>query len=181
MAWRCLWRPLAVTVITGPTPPGVTSTWPETLTGPAARLTTSDTVFERLPAVTATGPALSPLYWADSACVPTPKAEVVNWATPWLSVPDFGVTLTVPNGVEPSKNVTVPGAGTPVPGWRTSRPLSVTVAVSVTACPPSAGLGTTLSTVTLGRTRSSRHSSRGRQRAGRGAGRGRFVLIGSGS
>ncbi len=65
-------------------------------------------------------------------CVPTVKAEVVNVATPLLSVPH-------PSTVVPSLKETVPVGVPPL--------ASVTRAVNVTACPCCDGLAEELSVV----------------------------------
>ena len=70
----------------------------------------------------------SPLYTAVSECVPTLNDDVVNDATPPLSVPE-------PSIVAPSKKLTVP-LGVPAPGET-----AVTVAVNVLACPNTDGSG----------------------------------------
>src|SRR5262249_23232637 len=97
---------------------------------------------------------------------------------PWLVVPGFGRTNTNFNRVEPLKKVSA--LPSPVPGWRSSIPSFVTVAVRVTACPAVAGLGETVRAVVLGVSRPSSASRAGtnvRRRTGAGRPRGVGLLV----
>ena len=69
-------------------------------------------------------------------CGPAARAEVVNVATPPLSVPE-------PIGLPPSRNVTDPD-GVPVPGAT-----AATVAVKVTGCPNTEGFSDEVTAVVL--------------------------------
>ena len=80
---------------------------------------------------------LSPLYAAVMVCVATLKAEVVKVA--W---PEVMVTLAA-SVVAPSVKVTVP-VGVPVAGAT-----AATMAVNVTACPNTEGLGAEVTVVLL--------------------------------
>jgi hypothetical protein len=75
----------------------------------------------------------SPEYFAVIECEAMDNVEVVNVATPLLSVP-------VPSVVTPSRNVTVPVGVPPAP---------LTVAVKVTDCPATDGFTEEVSAVVL--------------------------------
>ena len=82
---------------------------------------------------------MSPAYIAVMLCVPAASAEVENVTVS----PDIGrfIVLRI---VVPSRKLTAPeGAAYSLPSG------SVTVAISVTACPAVAGLGETVSAVAV--------------------------------
>src|SRR5262249_48048806 len=116
-------------------------------------------------------------YRADREWVPTSRAAKLNLAVPWVVLPAVGVTSTWPHWAERSKNVTWPRSNWPAPGWTSSLPVVVTVAVTVTVCPTVAGFGgagwgETVRTVVLGVSRPSSASTTGTNVRGRaGAGR----------
>jgi hypothetical protein len=100
---------------------------------------------------------LSPPYWAVIVCCPTVRSAMEKKAS---GLPEDGPSEAVPNGVPPSKKVTVPVGELPAGSTGT------TVAVKVMLCPKTAGsiLATRPVVEVLGRVRFSKISSVGRKK-----------------